>query len=201
MRYLLFSDIHGELEKCEALVKKAETVDVVLGAGDYGSFRKGLKNPLEILSRIEKPTLLVHGNHESLKELQAACKNWTSARVLHGTSFTIHGVTFFGIGGATPVTPFIPWSVDVSEEDAAKLLANCPKNAVLISHSPPYKCLDAIAPPKKHIGSKAIKACIEEKSPRFVVCGHIHEAWSQQDAVGSVPVINAGPFGLIFEAF
>ncbi|MBA3027770.1 MAG: serine/threonine protein phosphatase [Desulfobacteraceae bacterium] len=199
MKYLLFSDIHGDLEKCEELVKKAEKVDIVLGAGDFGSFRKGIEEPIAILSRIEKPSLLVHGNHETFDELKSACRNWKSAHVLHGTSVVINGITFFGLGGATPVTPFIPWSVDVSEEDAAELLKACPRNAVLISHSPPYKCLDAISPPKKHIGSKSIKAFIEDKDPLFVVCGHIHEAWNQKDAVGKVPVINAGPFGLIFE--
>ena len=199
MRFLLFSDIHGDIRKCEDLVKKSENVDIVLAAGDYGMFRKGLKEPMAVLSRIKKPTLIVHGNHESLDELKAACRGWDSAHVLHGTKIEINGFTFFGIGGATPITPFVPWSVDISEETAAELLALCPENAVLISHSPPHKCLDAISPPKKNIGSRSIKAFIERKHPLFVVCGHIHEEWNRKGTIGDVPVFNAGPFGMIFE--
>lgn len=121
MRFLLFSDVHGDIRQCNALVKKSEEVDVVIAAGDFGLFRKGISKPISVLSQITKPTLIVHGNHESLDELKTACQNWESAQILHGTSTKIDSISYFGIGGATPVTPFVPWSVDISEEDASTL--------------------------------------------------------------------------------
>ena len=198
MKFLLFSDIHGDIKQCKVLVKKSEEVDVVLAAGDFGLFRKSMAEPINVLSEISKPTLMVHGNHESLDALADACRNWASARILHGTSAEIDGITFFGIGGATPVTPFVPWSVDVSEADAAKMLAAGPEKSILISHSPPFNCLDAISP-RQHMGSKSIRTFIEEKQPLFVVCGHIHEEQNKQSTIGDSPIFNAGPFGIVYE--
>ena len=198
MKFLFFSDVHGDLEQCEKLVRKAEQVDIVIAAGDFSLFRKGAEKPIAVLSEIDKPAILVHGNHESLEELTAACRNWPSAHILHGTSVTIDGIPFFGIGGATPVTPFVPWSVDIPEEEAAAILSACPDNSVLISHSPPVNCLDAISP-GRHIGSKSVRDLIEKKHPRFVVCGHIHEQQNQKDLVDGITVFNAGPLGIIYE--
>lgn len=198
MKYLLFSDVHGDLAQCESLVKKSKEVDIVIAAGDFGYFRKEISEPIGILSQIEKPAIIVHGNHESYKELKTACRNWKRVHILNGDQIEINGIIFFGIGGATPVTPFVPWSVDVSENDAAAILASCPTNCVLVSHSPPLNCLDAVNR-KKHLGSKSIRSCIEAKQPLMVVCGHIHEEWNRIDAIGRVPVINAGPFGIIYE--
>ena len=198
MKFLLFSDVHGDIPQCDALVKKSRHVDMVLGAGDFGLFRKGVAKTIASLSRISKPTLLVHGNHENHDELANACATWKSARILHGTSIEIDGITFFGMGGATPVTPFVPWSVDVSEKEAGKMLAMCPEKSILISHSPPFQCLDAINP-KQHLGSKSIRKFIEEKKPLFVVCGHIHEEQNKKSSINGIPIINAGPAGMIYE--
>lgn len=198
MKYLLVSDVHGDIAQCQLLVKKSQEVDMVLVAGDFGYFRKEIVEPIAVLSQIEKPTLIVHGNHENLEELETACCNWKSVHILNGNAIEINGISFFGIGGATPVTPFVSWSVDVSEKQAAKMLSACPKNSVLITHSPPYKCLDAISP-KRHMGSKSIRTCIERNRPLFAVCGHIHEEWNKKDAVDTIPVFNAGPYGIIYE--
>ena len=43
--------------------------------------------------------------------------------MLHGSAVAIAGVTFFGLGGGVPVTPFGAWSYDFTEEQAANLLA------------------------------------------------------------------------------
>ena len=69
---------------------------------------------------------LVAGNNESTAELAAACNDWPAATVLHGSSVTLAGQTFFGLGGGVPVTPFGSWSYDFSEEQAAELLRPCP---------------------------------------------------------------------------
>ncbi len=47
-----------------------------------------------------------------------ACRNWKSAHVLDGTQIAIDGITFFGIGGGIPVTPFGSWSYDFTEKEA-----------------------------------------------------------------------------------
>ena len=196
MKLLLFSDLHQDEAACAGLLKKASQADVVIGAGDFASFRRGLEKTIQQLCTIKTPTLLVFGNHENEAELIRACRCWPAAQVLHGREFTVKGISFFGIGGATPVTPFSgQWSVDVPEEEAAQLLSQAPKGGVLITHSPPLNCLDR-AGTGQHLGSHAIRHHIENTSPALVVCGHIHETWQCRDTIGEVPVINPGPRGI-----
>src|SRR5204862_4202423 len=134
---------------------------------------------------------------ESVEELAEACRRFPNARVLHGTSCEIDGVTFFGIGGGIPVTPFGSWSYDFTEEQAASLLKNCPSDCVLVTHSPPHAVVD-VASNGKHLGSVAIRSAIERTRPRLVACGHIHGSAGQEGRIGPSVVINAGPRGRAF---
>jgi len=194
-KLLLFSDVHGDLDACRRLVERAEAADVVVGAGDFCVMRRALQAPIDALSAIETPTVLVPGNAESEEELRSACTRWSSARVLHGDGCTIRGVPFYGIGGGVPVTPFGAWSYDLSEEEADRLLADCPEDAVLVTHSPPKGVVDRDSKGQS-LGSTAVRAAIEDRSLRLTVCGHIHGSWGEEATVASTPVVNAGPDGL-----
>jgi len=195
---LLFSDVHGDREACRRLVEQAGQADVVVGAGDFCVMRRNLQAPIDLLSAIETPTVLVPGNAETEEELRAACADWSSAHVLHGDECTLAGLSFYGIGGGIPVTPFGPWSYDFSEEQAEKLLEECPEEAVLVSHSPPKGVVDRDSKGQS-LGSTTIRSTIEEQHPRLTVCGHIHGSWGQEDSLASTPVVNAGPEGLFWE--
>jgi Icc-related predicted phosphoesterase len=140
----------------------------------------------------------VPGNNESADELRDACRDWPTAHVLHGEQVAIGGVTFFGLGGGVPVTPFGAWSFDLTEDEAATLLAPCPPNAVLVSHSPPRGAVD-LSSRGESLGSAAVRAAVERLRPRLVVCGHIHGSAGQTARVGTTPVVNAGPDGVEWE--
>jgi predicted phosphodiesterase len=103
---LLFSDLHSDFRTAARLVELSNDVDVVVGAGDFCNVRRGLEEIIKALSSIIKPAALVPGNSESYQELVSACRIWTDARVLHGKQATIDGVSFYGIGGGIPITPF-----------------------------------------------------------------------------------------------
>jgi len=180
------------------MVEMSKEVDVVVNAGDIANVHQGLDEMIEILSQITCPAVLTPGNNETLEELQAACTNWDAAHVLHGSGVTIQGQYFFGIGGGIPITPFGDWSYDFSEADAEDLLAKCPEGCVLVSHSPPKGAVD-VSSGGKSLGSEAVRNYIESKKPSLVVCGHIHESNGMQDNIGSTPVVNAGPMGLVWE--
>lgn len=198
MKLLLFSDIHLNESYCRRIIELSKDVDVVIGAGDYCSLRRNLDQVIAVLKVMIKPTILVPGNSENYDELLEACNNWPSAKVLHGNGVEIQEQLFFGIGGGIPVTPFGSWSWDFTEEEAEKLLAKCPKNAVLISHSPPKGVLDKSSF-GLHLGSKTIKNFIHEKSPKLVICGHIHESGGKIEKHGNCTVINAGPHGMVYD--
>lgn len=197
-RLLLFSDVHSDLDACRRLVDRAPEADVVVGAGDFCVARRNLEATIDVLSDIEVPTVLVPGNSESDEELVTACEEWPSAHVLHGEGLHLAGLPFYGIGGGIPVTPFGPWSYDFTEADAEDLLADCPEDGILVSHSPPANVVDRDSR-GRHLGSTAIREAIEENTPMLTVCGHIHGSWGEQATLGPTTVINAGPDGRFWD--
>ena len=197
MKLLLFSDLHCDTTAARSLVKRAASVDVLIGAGDFGKVRRDVGVCIDMLRTIDKPAVLVAGNNESTEELVEACKNWPHAHVLHGAGVAVGGIEFFGIGGGIPVTPFGAWSYDFTEEQAQELLQNCPARCVLVSHSPPKGAVDRAG--GQSLGSVAVRDAVERLQPLLAVCGHIHSCAGQQDKIGSTPVINAGPKGIEWE--
>ena len=198
MKLLLFSDIHASERACKLLVEQSRQCDVVICAGDIGVVRSRIKKTIDYLVPIEKPAFLVPGNAETYEELQEACSDWPQATVLHGNGTRHDGIDFYGIGGGIPITPFGAWSYDFTEQQAEQLLEKCPLNAVLITHSPPKGIVD-LSSRGEHLGSTAVRDCINRKSPRLVVCGHIHESAGEMESIGSTVVINAGPSGVIYD--
>lgn len=194
MRLLLCSDIHCDLGAARSLVERSATADVLVCAGDLAVMRTGLHETVEVLARCRTPTVLVAGNGESFEELEDACASWPTARVLHGSGCEVAGIPFWGLGGAVPVTPFGPWSYDLSEDQAATLLAGCPEGGVLITHSPALGHVDFAG--GRHLGSRAVLEAIDRARPRLVVCGHIHGCWTEESSVGDTRIVNAGPGGV-----
>ena len=195
MRILAFSDLHRDLDQARRLVERARDVDAVIAAGDFAIQHHGLEEAIGVLSAIEAPTVLVPGNNETEDALRAACGRWDAAYVLHGEGTEIDGVPFFGLGAGVPVTPW-DWSFDLTEEEAAAMLAGCPESCVLVVHSPPRGHLDGAG---QSLGSEAVLRTIEERAPRLAVCGHVHECQGEATAVGETPLYNLGPRGTVLE--
>ncbi len=190
MRILAFSDLHSSRSRAVALVEAAREADLVIGAGDFCNMRKGLEEAMGLLAGISAPMVVVPGNAESARELRgAAPKNMT---VLHGEAAEIGGLNLFGLGYGVPVTPFGSWSCDLSEADAARMLATCEMADVLVTHSPPRGVAD-VTSMGQSVGSTAIRAAIERIRPQLAFCGHIHDSWGQEGLIGATRVVNLGP--------
>lgn len=198
MKILAFSDLHRDLDCCAAIAKRSDKADLIIGAGDFGTARRGLNETICALSPIEKPFILVPGNSESFEELQAACAEFQNMQVLHGSATSLYGISIFGIGGGIPVTPFGSWSYDFSEEEAALLLSACPASGILVSHSPPKGAVDT-AGSGKSIGSTAIRRAITQRQLGLCICGHVHSCAGQKAFIGDTLVVNAGPAGIVLD--
>src|SRR5262245_1376767 len=109
MKILAFSDVHRDLKRCNAIVKQSENADLIVGAVDFATARRGVAETIRVLCHIRKPFVLVPGNSESFEELQTECSAFPNTHVLHGSSVILNGVSIFGIGGGIPVTPFGSW--------------------------------------------------------------------------------------------
>jgi uncharacterized protein len=196
LRLLAFSDLHRDLGQAAELVEAAAGVDAVVAVGDLASVHRGLEETVAALMPIERPTVVVPGNNETDEALREACAGWDAATVLHGEAARIEGWTFFGLGGGVPVTPW-DWSFDLTEDEAEEMLSRCPEEAVLAVHSPPFGHVDSSA--GRHLGSRAVLAAIEARRPALALCGHIHEAWGDESAIGPTRVVNLGPSGRVLE--
>jgi uncharacterized protein len=197
MRILAFSDLHRDIAQAEHIVAESHAVDIVVGAGDFATKGIGLDDTLFILRRLNVPFVLVPGNHEDLAELRTACSNWPVTHVLHGNSVQINGINFFGLGYGSGVVNPEPWNRALDELGAAKLLKDCPTNAVLVSHSPPFGVVDQ-QKDGRHDGSIALHETILRVQPKITFCGHVHNSWGQSGIIGSTPVHNIGPKPQIF---
>jgi uncharacterized protein len=196
VKLLAFSDLHTDLEAAGQLVERSRDADVVIAAGDLASVHRGLEQTVGALRAIEVPTVLIPGNNETDEALREACKGWETAIVLHGETVEIDGQAFFGLGAGVPVTPW-EWSFDLTEEEAAGMLSECPEGAVMVVHSPPRGHVDSSA--GTHLGSAAVLRSIEQKRPPLALCGHIHESWGAEATIGPTRVINLGPDGRMLE--
>lgn len=195
VRILAFSDLHADARAAAALVAAGAGVDLVIGAGDFCNARRGLAAALALLAPLAPKAVWVPGNAESAAELRAAAG---PARVLHGEAAEIAGLRLFGLGHAVPVTPFGAWSCDLTEAEAAALLAPLDAVDILVSHSPPKGVADRSSAGAS-LGSVAVRAAIERAAPRYCLCGHIHESWGVSGRIGRTEVHNLGPRPRILE--
>lgn len=191
---MAFSDLHARAELVPALLAAAREADLVIGAGDFCNLRRGLAEVMDMLSPLAAKAVMVCGNAESAAELQAA----TRATVLHGAGTRAAGLSLFGLGCAVPPTPFGDWSCDLTEAEAAALLAPMGRVDILVTHAPPKGVADRSSSGRS-LGSAAILAAIETMQPRFCLCGHIHDSWGERGHIGATEVINLGPHPVTLE--
>ena len=83
-------------------------------------------------------------------------------------------------------------------EKARKILTRFDNVGILLCHQPPLGILDKVSAkfaPKhwqgKHAGSQAILDYVKKYQPKYVFCGHIHEAEGQQK-LGKKTIYNLG---------
>ncbi|WP_209506623.1 MULTISPECIES: metallophosphoesterase family protein [unclassified Ruegeria] len=190
MKVLAFSDLHMARNRAADLVAASADADLVIGAGDYCNMRQGLDEALQMLSGVSAPLVLIPGNAESAEDLGKAVPE--GVHVLHGTGMTVDGLRLFGLGYGVPPTPFGDWSCDLTEGEAAELLARCGGADILISHSPPKGHGD-VTSQGMAVGSVAVRNAIERIQPRFTFCGHIHDSWGYRGSIGRTRIANLGP--------
>lgn len=196
MKILAFSDLHLSAPHAADIVAASAGADLVIGAGDFCNMRQGLDRAMAMLAGLKAPMVAVPGNGESADELRAA--GFANTTVLHGEGADIDGLRLFGLGYGVPETPFGSWSCDLSEVQAAAMLAACDHADILISHSPPKGVAD-VTSGGVSVGSTAVRAAAERVQPQLLLCGHVHDCWGVRGAIGKTEVVNLGPGVTWFE--
>jgi uncharacterized protein len=192
MKVFVFSDYHAQHEYDEHIVQQARASDAVVCAGDCSWMGHDLDNILSWFDSWNKPVYLIHGNHESEKELVLASKKYKNIHCVH-TKQLIIGSTqflFWGGGGFSQHDPLLL-------EHYTKWKPHIKHPCVIVSHAPPFQTrLDNLG---RHVGNVTLRFVIDQLQPAFALSGHIHETEYFQDTIGRTTVINVGRKGVILE--
>lgn len=193
MRVCATSDLHGYLPE-------GIQCDLLLIAGDIcPAFdhslpvqRKWLQDTFNPwLNSINAEKVMIWGNHDFIGETDHVPN--IDATILTNESYNYQGVNIFG----TPYTPwFYNWAfnskkehiLDGTEQDLVDMYKEFPSDIdIMVSHGPPKGYMDECR--GGNVGSLALRRYIDRVQPKYVVCGHIHEAAGSCRA-GLTQVIN-----------
>lgn len=186
MRFLVLSDLHSKVTHyfIEELASK-HGVDAAILLGDLTNF-----GPAEFVTDISTdklPVLAIPGNCDPPEVLNYLGK--TNMINMHKNKINFNGIDIVGLGGSD--FDFINMGIGYTDEEAYDFLVNSiGENTVLILHQPPFGILDNVR--TGHAGNRGIKKAVDEKSPRVVMSGHIHEERGKIEHNGTL-FFNPGP--------
>jgi Icc-related predicted phosphoesterase len=143
--------------------------------------------------------------------LYDALKEIGNVRIIDNRLALFRGLRIAGIKYFTDISwaeefelASIPKIRERALRDTAKVertLARFGRVDILVTHVPPYGILDTVNSniarkewAGRHAGSKAILQNIKHYQPRYVFCGHIHEA-EGMEKIGQTSVYNLGNAG------
>ena len=195
MKFLVLSDIHGNIDALDKLDEQFSQADAVLFAGDFARF-KHPETGLPVLEKLltkHEVIFSVIGNcdePEFLAKIEARDCSIQKALVFH------EGLAFSGSGGATPFTNDTPNERPEEEilEDFALVTQATEQqwdNLIMIMHNPPKDTKCDTVPGGIHVGGPLSAELIKKIQPLAVITGHIHES-AGIDKIGNTTVINPG---------
>ncbi len=195
MKLLAFVDQHGSKEAVSEVMRKTRKYDpdFLVCAGDLTSWGNNLKKLIRMFNGLNKPLIIIPGNHEEESELKEICQKHNFVIYLHKGSYEINGFIFFGYGGGGFSRE------DEKFEQITKQFKKTidDKKVILVCHAPVYKTkLDEI-PALGYVGNNSIRKFVKDVQPKLVICGHIHENEEKEDKIGETLIVNPGRFGKI----
>jgi len=196
IKILVASDVHGDKKITNRLAKKAssEEVDLIILAGDL-TFMENSTDDL-VGPFLDKPVLLLHGNHESVSTVDFLSELYPGAVNLHGYSFIKDDVGIFGCGGADMgISVNSDRGIFDSLSRAHEKIKGLNKK-IMVTH---MHAFDTDAEFSGFKGSRGIRKAIEEFQPDIFLSGHIHEAEGLKEKIGRTTVYSIGKSGKIIE--
>ncbi len=192
MRIYGVADLHARPDRMDRVRRNIYEYgpDVLVIAGDMTSCRHPAA-VLEKLKRLPVPVLAVRGNTDR-KRMETLFDAYPNIFSLHLKQIQVSGISFSGVSGTIPV-PFRS-RIGLRQKHVmqqAKALVD--RESVFVTHPPPYGTLDRVMG-RFHAGARAVAALIAERSPRLVLCGHIHEDYGHA-VIGRTHVVNCNMAG------
>ena len=163
------SDIHGK--RLDAAADLAASSDMLLIAGDITQFGGAEAARKRLMTLGDLTTVCaVFGNCDP-KNVESAVRGFSGA----------------------PGSPFGTPGEYSEDEISAGLRSDGPPPDILLTHVPAFGTPLDVAPGVGHIGSHAVRACVEKYAPALHVCGHVHESFGIA-SLGASLLVNPGPY-------
>ncbi|MFA5314102.1 MAG: metallophosphoesterase [Methanomassiliicoccales archaeon] len=191
MKFVAFSDLHGQYSNKLTKWFMKHPADVLLFAGDLqlNNFDDGTQF-LEWLNTLPyKHKVCIFGNHDGNYDytLQQLSK-YDNITFLNNESITIEGIK---IWGSPYSVQFLDWWFMKPDNELWEIYNNIPLDVdILMTHTPPFGILD-----KTIDGYNAGSLQLRNRIPnlhglKYNICGHIHENFGIESTDG-VTFINA----------
>jgi len=202
MKILAFSDLHAsvtEYKRLQAKVKKHKP-DYIFCLGDFTIFEQNIEAVLRKISQLKKPTLVIHGNHETDIIVKRLCKDYDNLTFAHKKIIKLGDHTFVVHGGGGFYGQGKHLKGDKDFDTFVK--ANKVKfkgKLILLTHAPPaFTKLDYLDWIGDHVGCTSYNKFIKKYQPQLALSGHLHENFGVKQKIGKTLVCNVGPEGRIF---
>lgn len=194
MKILFFSDLHGDMKALNKLRKMSADTDVVVCAGDISTMERNLKDIVFQIDKFNKPTLMIHGNHEDPGALKEICEGSRNITFLHKAVHHIDDYVFMGYGGdgfSTNDPAFEKTANNFFKKESAGK-----RRMIFVTHGPPYGVgIDELGHDPR--GNKSYRGFIDEVKPHLAISGHLHENEGRHNKIGRTLFINPGKAGAI----
>ncbi len=195
MKFLILSDIHGDLDNLDKLDDQFKTADAVLFAGDFAKFNE-IETGKPVLEKLCK-------KHDTIFSVVGNCDEFEFTAEIEAADISVHktlvyheGLAFCGSSGGSVFTQTTPFERE--DEDLASDFNIVTEtfdgewdNLIAIMHNPPKNTKCDTIDGGIHVGSQALRDFIEKVKPLAVITGHIHES-SAIDTIGNTTIINPG---------
>ena len=196
MILLAFVDTHGDPKALKEILRKSNDADLLICAGDMSTWGEELRNIFKQIEVLEKPMLIIPGNHEISEALIEVCQEFKYIIYLHKGTFRIDDYVFFGYGGGGFSQG------DQGFEKVSDKVVNDLKphdKLILITHAPPYGTTLDYLNNAGHVGNKSITEFIKKNQPILAISGHLHETSKAKDTIGKTVLVNPGPEGMLLK--
>jgi len=193
-----FGDIHGDHRNLERIPELPGAAGVII-TGDLTT-HGGVREAGAILDAVRARNPQVYaqiGNMDTSEVDELLSRQGVN---IHARAVALHPqVDMVAVGTSSP-TPFGTPS-EYPDESLGKWLNAAHakvrgqgRRLLLVAHDPPHGTKADDLGGGNHVGSRAVRAFIEEVRPDVCLTGHIHEARSV-DRLGETVVINPGMLG------
>ncbi len=199
MRVLAAADIHGKIgrfHRLRASVRRYKP-DLIVLAGDITSYIGG-REVLPLIPDLGPRVLAVRGN----SDVPSIAGEMESLGIehLHLEALTLGGSRFVGISGAVPIPFWTKFRLREGRIDAemGRLIGN---ETIVVAHPPPRGARDEVFG-TMHAGSSLLRKWMDERRPKAVICGHIHERTGYEKVEGTLVIncsIGKGGSGTLIE--